>query len=372
MKKNIMLIGAFLEPGGEEEVITYLYKNLDRTFYNVYLCGPSSASFFEKHGIEKNELLHIEMKNKYDIKSLIQLIKYIKKYDIDLVHSHGNRGGLYGRVAAFISSKKPKSVWTLHLLIEENDFTISKFRKRIYTKVEKILNKYMTDHVISVSNDLETKYKVIYSANNITTIHNGIDTVKYNVNKIENSKESNELTFGFISRLSKQKGLQYLMAAMNELVSKYKLSKNIKLYIAGTGEEEEFLKAQIELHGLERNVNLLGFRKDVPNILQQLDVLILPSLFEGFPMIILESLCSGTPVIASRVNGIPEVIIHNKNGLLVEPRDIQGLINGMEFYINNPEMIKKHGDLGRSIILSNFTKEIMLDKHKNLYIQLLD
>ncbi|MNN65386.1 GDP-mannose-dependent alpha-(1-6)-phosphatidylinositol monomannoside mannosyltransferase [compost metagenome] len=84
-------------------------------------------------------------------------------------------------------------------------------------------------------------------------------------------------------------------------------------------------------------------------------------------MVILESLCSGTPVIASNVNGVPEVVQHNVNGRLVEPRNVEQLVENMKFYLDHPEHIIKHGKQGQSLVHDHFTKEEMMNKHMNLY-----
>ncbi|KRF35876.1 glycosyltransferase family 4 protein [Paenibacillus sp. Soil787] len=371
-KKRVLFLGAFQEPGGEEEVITYLYRNLNSEQFEAYLCGPFRPQFFEKHQIGRDQILELEMKSITDFKSMRKLANYIDTYQIDIVHSHGSRGGLFGRIACLFSKRKVKSIWTLHLLIEENNYTISKLRKKVYTKIEYILSKYFTDYIICVSNDLMNKYKVNFKSENIMTIHNGIDIEKYFLSKQDNEGHKETYTFGFISRLSKQKGLPYLIRAWNEIVLKYKddTNKNVHLVIAGTGEEEGLLKELISSHQLDKYVTLLGFRNDIPNILSQIDVLVLPSLFEGFPMVVLESLCSKTPVIASRVNGIPEVVKHNLNGRLVEPRNIDQLVESMSYYINDPKMILNHGLQGQQLIKEKFTKEKMLLEHKALYTNL--
>ncbi|MFB5674565.1 glycosyltransferase [Paenibacillus terreus] len=370
-KKNILFLGAFQEPGGEEEVITYLFKNVDRSQFTPYLCGPARADFFQKHSIGKDQLLDLEMNSIYDIKSINKLKHYIDHYDIDIIHSHGSRGGLFGRVAGFLSKKKPVNIWTLHLLINENRYTISKSRRLTYTMIESVLGKVMTDQIITVSNDLKRKYEQLHNIKNIITIHNGIDIQKYHHVSNNIPDEKGELTFGFVSRLSKQKGIPYLIQAFNQVVKDPDYANRIKLQIVGTGDQEMEIRRMVKEHDLDAHVSLLGFRTDIPNILASIDVLVLPSMFEGFPMVILESLCAGTPVIASNVNGVPEVIQHHVNGLLVEPRNVEQLAESMKFYVDHPDKIIEHGKQGQSLVHNYFTKEVMMNKHMNLYNSLL-
>ncbi|WJH35573.1 glycosyltransferase [Paenibacillus sp. CC-CFT747] len=372
LKKKVLFLGAFQEPGGEEEVITYLYKHLDRTRFEPFLCGPFRSEFFDKHGIGREEILELDMNGMTDIASMRKLAGYIDRYGIDLVHSHGNRGGLFGRVSTFLSKTRPVSVWTCHLLIEENDYTLSKLRKKIYSNVEYFLSNRMTDHVVTVSNDLQTKYGAHCSSRKITTIHNGIDTTKYYGEKpLADRKKT--FTFGFVSRMSKQKGLPYLIEGWKKLTDRYKdADVTLKLVLAGSGEEEQPTKELVRQYGLEDTVTFLGFRKDIPELLNRIDVLVLPSLFEGLPMIVLESLCSGTPVVASRVNGVPEVIEDKHNGRLVTPRHVDELAEAMAYYVEEPDRIALHGARGQELVTGQFTKEAMLNKHAQLYSVLLE
>lgn len=370
-KLNILYLGAFAEPGGEEEVITYLFKNTRSDLFNSYLCGPSKSKFFNKHNFNDGQILDLRMEGIFDVKSIVKLISYIKEHDIHIIHSHGSKGGLYGRVAGFLSRRKVVNIWTLHLLIEENNYTLSKVRKKIYMLMEHILNKFFTDYIVCVSEDLMKKQVQKYNYKNICTIHNGIDIEKYRNAEKEVNNETNSynnvIKFGFVSRLSKQKGVPFLIEAVRRLNEMEKYKGRFKVDIVGTGDQEEILKSMVDDYNLNDVIIFHGFVSNVPEMLSNLDVVVLPSLFEGFPMIVLESMCSITPLIASNVNGIPEVIDNNRNGFLVEPGDIDGIVKSMILYIDNPQLIRVHGIEGNKLITEKFSKEKMLEKHIHLY-----
>lgn len=372
MRKKVLFLGAFQEPGGEEEVITYLYKNLDRERYEPYLCGPFREDFFAKHRIPREEILELPMTGMGDWRSMKKLVGYIDSLQIDLVHSHGNRGGLFGRVASRLSRRRPKSVWTVHLLIAENTFTISPLQKKLYTAVEYGLGRRFTDRIVAVSDDLNRKYAPHCPKTAIETIHNGIDTGRFHQDKAARPVDPTAIEFGFVARMSKQKGLPYLIEAWRRITEEL-APEGIRprLTLAGTGEEEEPTKALVRQYGLEDSVRFLGFRTDIPELLAGMDVLLLPSLFEGLPMVILESLASGTPVIATRVNGVPEVLEDGVNGRLVTPADAGELAEAILGYVRQPEQIRRHGAAGQRKVAAGFTKERMLAKHMALYAKLL-
>ncbi|WP_058301294.1 glycosyltransferase family 4 protein [Gorillibacterium timonense] len=372
MRKRVLFLGAFQEPGGEEEVITYLYKNLDRERYEPYLCGPFRQDFFDKHHIPREEILELPMTGMGDLKSWRMLIGYIDKLNIDLVHSHGNRGGLFGRLASRLSQRRPKSVWTVHLLIAENTFTISPMQKKVYTAVEYGLGRRFTDHIVAVSDDLRGKYAPHCPKTAISTIHNGIDVRRFHTDKAERPVNRESIKFGFVARMSKQKGLPYLIEAWKSVTEELRgTGLKPELILAGTGEEEAPTKELVKRFGLDSSVQFLGFRTDIPELLAGMDVLLLPSLFEGLPMVILESLASGTPVIATRVNGVPEVLEDGTNGRLVAPGNAAELAAAMMDYLRQPQLIRAHGTAGQKKVAEGFTKEQMLQKHMSLYDKLL-
>ncbi|MDZ5034549.1 glycosyltransferase, partial [Clostridium perfringens] len=140
-------------------------------------------------------------------------------------------------------------------------------------------------NIISVSQSVKDNLiKHVVKEKNITVIYNGIDEKKYiNANKIDLKKELNieGFTFGFIGRLSEQKGIRYMLEAFKSIVNeKY----DCNLVLIGDGELRTEIKNFIEVNKLEKNIFMTGFRNDIINIISSLDMYILPSIFEGFPM----------------------------------------------------------------------------------------
>ena len=106
----------------------------------------------------------------------------------------------------------------------------------------------------------------------------------------------------------------------------------------------------------------VGSRDDVMEFYTAADVVVLPSHSEGFPFVILEALAMGKPVIATRVNGVPEVIDHMKTGLLVNARDVGGLAHAIESLLEHPERAMHLGVAGRAVVQARFTVDRMVEK----------
>lgn len=364
-KKNILIVDAFREAGGEEEVAFYIYSSLSRDKYNVFIMGPHDSPYFKKKHPKSNEYFNSSLKGKKDIKSILYIRKIIQKSNIDVVNVHGYTAGFMVRIACI--GLNVKVVWTMHVNIL--DIPNEKIRfKRTKFKVEQFLNKYLTDNIICVAKELKDelieKNKKIKTP--IDVIYNGIDTSKFFNSKapVFYRKKKDEIVLGFISRLSIQKGIPYLLKLAKRM---HDNKQNFTLLIIGDGDQKEYIANFVKKYNLTNEVKLYGFQKDVVPILKSIDVLLLPSLFEGFPMIILEALCSGTPVIASNVNGVPEIIKNSYNGFLVAPKNVTDLYSSVEYYINHPSFIKKHGDNGKQLVMDNFDKSLMLNKYEKIF-----
>jgi glycosyltransferase involved in cell wall biosynthesis len=132
--------------------------------------------------------------------------------------------------------------------------------------------------------------------------------------------------FGTVARISPQKGLPYLVQAMAHVRSAL---PNAQLLIVGKGEKTDELRAQIVELGLENCITLLGARTDVMDIVDALDVFVLPSLWEGLPTVVLEAMLLATPVVATDVPGTRDLILDGQTGLLVPARDPDALAKAM-------------------------------------------
>ena len=166
-----------------------------------------------------------------------------------------------------------------------------------------------------------------------------------------------------IGRLVPQKGHRYFLLALKELLTQIKT----KSLIVGSGPLESKLKELTKSLGLGNSVIFTGFRQDITNILQETDILVMPSLREGLPMILLEAMATGVPVIAARVGGIPEIIIDAETGLLVNPKDTLGLSRAIKRLIEDKDLRLRLSNNAKKMIDSEFNISNMVNKTESLY-----
>lgn len=199
--------------------------------------------------------------------------------------------------------------------------------------------------------------------NKIITINNFLSDEEVNTQPNYN----NQGYFLYIGRLSKEKGVQYLLSAMKQL------PRDIKLHIVGSGSEEQDLKKIANQHNL-KNIEFLGFknREEIKEEYQNCIATILPcNWFENFPTTNMESFINGKPVIASNIGGIPEQVENDKTGLLFEPANVEQLKDCILKYWNNPKLVIEHGKNGYNKAKEQYTEKRYYQELIKIYEEII-
>jgi glycosyltransferase involved in cell wall biosynthesis len=178
---------------------------------------------------------------------------------------------------------------------------------------------------------------------------------------------SQDPVIGAVSRLRWEKAYEVLIRAAALLRSEF---PRLRVLIAGGGSEKPVLESLIDELGLGRTVTLLGYRPDVPDILEALDVAVSSSVFEGSPLSIMEYMETGKPVVATRVGGVPDLIEHGVHGLLVEPRDPNALAASVGELLRDPGRAAEMGARGRQRRRSEFDIDVTVRTLEGLYDEL--
>ncbi len=195
-------------------------------------------------------------------------------------------------------------------------------------------------------------------------IPNGVDTKFFTPVSQDHKEEI--FTFLFVGRIEKQKGLIYLIEAVKLLVCS---QKNFKVLIVGEGSLINMLQSQVRKYQLENFIFFVGKKDKVQlrEYYQQANVLVLPSLWEGFPLTILEAWASGVAVIATKVNGIPAVCIDKKNALLIPKENPQELSIAMKTLLNNRNLTESLGQQGRNLVSKCYSWQTITDETLRVY-----
>jgi len=158
----------------------------------------------------------------------------------------------------------------------------------------------------------------------------------------------------FVGRLRIRKGVEVLLHAYHRLRESY---PDLRLVVAGSGEHRQNLEKVASSLDLAGSVEFLGARRpeEIPHLMAGASALVVPSIYEGMPLVILEAMAAGLPVVASRVSGIPEVVIEGESGWLVPPEDIGALESALREVQDDPAEARRRGRVGRALVESSAT-----------------
>lgn len=185
-------------------------------------------------------------------------------------------------------------------------------------------------------------------------------------------KPSLEINIGFVKHLKRKYGPEYLVRAMKIVTKKY---PNIKLFIAGEGVLDSELKQLTSSLGLENSIKFLGRvpHESVPDLLAKLDIFVMPSIYdsEGFGVAAVEAEAMEVPVVATKVGGVPEVVLDGKTGILVEPRNSDQLANAIIKLIENPALRYQMGKNGRRYVMKKYNWKDNAKIMEDIYTKML-
>ncbi len=211
-----------------------------------------------------------------------------------------------------------------------------------------------------------------FDENKIINIPNTIDLKQFKITqdtylKEEFSLGNDKIIIGSVGLLTERKGHYYLIEAANILYNKKKINKFV-IIIFGEGEERNNLEILIKKYGLDNICLLPGFKNNIQNYIKDIDVFVLPSISnEDFPYVNLEAMLLSKPIIGTDVAGIPEQVINEYNGYLIEPRNIEDLVNSLEKMILNNEKNREMGNNSYELFKNKYNYELIINKYIKLF-----
>lgn len=326
--------------------------------------GNSGNAYLQEALDRKLEVVPILERSAFDRNVLNQISDAIQRMSIDIVHTHDFRSDIFGLWCA--KKARVPVVSTCHGWIANN------LKGRIYTAIDRFSLRFF-DRVITVSEKMRgqlTGYGV--SEKKIKVIQNALIIDQYEPNKGDQSFReelgiaAETRIIANIGRLSPEKGQEIFLYAARELLQS---EDNLCFLLIGIGPQQDFLESLVKNLGISDHVKFVGYRSDMNRIYNSLDLVVQSSITEGMPNVILESLLMKVPVVATDVGGTSEVVQHEFSGTLIEPNNLDMLVNAIKHWYENEKLHLEMVDRGRQYVSEYFDHNLRVERLMELYDQ---
>jgi glycosyltransferase involved in cell wall biosynthesis len=370
MKKiRVVHIVPMLCPGGAERVVVHIARGLNRQRYE-----PLVISFAGRLGCDLDRLLegagmevrYLDKRRGFDHRMYYRLPAVLKECRPDIVHTH-----LHVFRYALPSLLKLKKTPLLH--------TVHNLAEREIEPRLRWLQRYALNHgvvPVAVADEVAVSLRRLYGIQCCRVISNGIPTDSYarpqTPRKDWREREGftdTDVLFVCVARFAPQKNHALLLDAFHQGLASH---PNVHLILVGEGVLREKLEEQAKHLGLDRQVHFLGLRSDIPDVLGASDAFVLSSDYEGNPLSLMEAMASGLPIVSTAVGGVPDLFESGREGILVQPGDVQGLSNAMTFLLGNPELRHFLGMAAARRAREKFDVSTMVQEYEALYETLVD
>jgi glycosyltransferase involved in cell wall biosynthesis len=312
-------------------------------------------------------LYDVQMRSRFDASVVARVAEVITRGGYEVLHTHTVRGGLIGRFAA----RKAGVPMVHHIHSPARRETEQGLRNKINAFVEERVGLPAAVRVCTVSDSLRT-YLIELGVPEapIRVIPNGVPVLS---DTADWKPPSGDWILGTVALFRPRKGLEVLLRALHQI---RQTRPDVRLLAVGGFETQDYEREMRQLAtelGLDDAIEWTGFTREVGQQLRRMNAFVLPSLFgEGLPMVMIEAMAAGLPVVASRVEGIPEVIGVGGAGIVVEPADVASLAAGLMRIVGGaPEDVRRIALAGHARQRDRYSDVAMARAMAGLYTEVL-
>jgi len=370
--------------------IMFLMVGLDQGGASVYIIRLAEALIKRNAEVEVVSLRCLEetkavvgdkeipwsclgMRNLYDFSIILPIIFKLRQFQPDLVHTNHPIDAMFGNLAARIVGVP--CLTTFHSPLDHNCISKTNILSRRLTYLrylwaERLAGRF-AHKSIAVSNFIKDELinHSICTSDKVSVIHHGVDLERFDAKNYPNHS-SEYLTVGSISRISQEKGIQYFIEAAIQVSDTW---PDVRFDLVGepkNGIDEHFFENCLKLvtvSGKESRIRFLGYKADITASLSTMDIVVVPSLSEGFGLTIIEAMAMGKPVVASKVGAIPEIVLDGETGLLVEPGNADAIAKAVECLLRDAELRDEMGKKARLWAEEAFSQKRTIEQTLHCY-----
>jgi len=389
-RTKVVHIITKLELGGAQQNTLFTVAHLTRSRYEPVLISGTEGILVEDARMLKDVEVYLVPELVREIRPIKDAIAFFKIRHILkqlkgvagakipgancalIVHTHSSKAGILGRWAAHLAG--------IRLIIHSvHGFSFNGFQpslvRAFYIFLERVTSLITTKFIAVSKANIEMGIdKRIFTRDKVALIRSGIDIEKFRSEKHDRVKKRKTLGVDaeiplvtMIACFKPQKShLDFVRVA--RIVSDE--IDEVRFLLVGDGILRSKIEILVERLNMGSKMHLLGWRRDVPEIMGCIDILVLTSLWEGLPRIFPQAMASGIPVVATKVDGAKEAIENGANGFLLPPGDIEGMAEKIIYLIRHPEKAREMGEKGKQLV-SEFDIWKMLEQQEELYATLL-
>jgi L-malate glycosyltransferase len=361
--------------GGTERQVAALAEGLDRSTFELRLaCLRRAGLLLERVEQLEHKVVDYRISNLYGHRALaerLRFARYLRQHEIEIVHTYNFYPNVFAIPAARLAGTP-----VVIASIRDTGAYLTPMKQR----VQKLACRFADCVVANAEAVRQWLIDQGYDESRITVIRNGVDMKRFAVPadgpriRAELGVAPRAPLVAVVSRLSRTKGLEDFLEASADVA---RTIPEARFLIVGEGtfkdsEYQRDLAARANRLGVGDRVVFTGLRLDVPELLSEVAVSVLPSLSEGLSNTLLESLAAGVPTVATRVGGNSEAVEDGVTGLLVPPRDPGALARAVRRLLQDPELAGRFGVAARQRAVKHFSFERMIRETEDLYVRLLE
>ena len=343
-----------LRPGGLENGVVNVINGLDRSrFRSSVCCLQEKGEFVARIRDPDVEVTAMGLQPGNDLRLPLRLAALFRRQRTDIVHTRNAESFFYGVLGARLAGV-PRVVHSEH----GRTFP----EKRLRALAQRWLLRFV-DYSFAVSarlkEDLQNEIGV--GREQFHVLYNGVDLQKFPL--AARRPERGEILIGSVGRLVKVKNYGLLLRAFARLPAQARC----RLILIGDGPERAGLQAQAAQLAVQDRVQFAGHRDDVPRLLQDLDVFVLPSISEGMSNTMLEAMACGATVVASDVGGNRELVEHGASGLLFASDDLDGLTRALARVVTDEAFRAQLAAAAACRVRAEFSIQAMIGRYEDMY-----
>jgi len=362
---RVMHILPSLGPGGAERMAVHIARGLDRERFEVAVVSISRRLGCDLESLVDEsdvEVIYLGKELGFDWRTYRRLHHALRNYRPDIVHTHLTV--LRYALPSFLWLKRT-SMW-LH--------TVNNLAECEVEPRARWIQRFVFKHgalPVAVSKEVAASMRRLYGIQRCKVIWNCVPTSLYarpRTSREEWRKREgfaeDDVLFVCVARLDTQKNHAILLQAFAQGPAR---DPKAHLVLVGEGVLRKRLEDQAKNLGLTRQVQFLGLRTDVPDVLGAMDVFVLSSDWEGTPLSLVEAMASGLPIVSTAAGGVPELIENGEDGFLVQLGDVKGLSDSMTLLLKNPETRGLFGTAAARRARDNFDVPVMIRAYEDMY-----